>query len=136
MRLANLVGHAQNTSQLIPALVHQIEQGRVTLFARATRDLLDVDDFVRLLLGVLATQIANDKLVIASGCSVSVVDLVRELQCRLGLEAEIVLRDEGDQQRFDVSKLKRLLPDDVHFAPDYYQAVLAKYVQRADEGNR
>ena len=133
VRLANLVGRTQNGSQLIPALVEQIKQGQVTVFAQAVRDLLDVDDFASILVWLLAADVMNDTLLVASGQSIAVGEIVRELEQLLGCEAQLSLRHEGDQQRFDVSKLRAILPDIELPSPDYYRRVLAKYVQHAHE---
>ena len=80
VRLANLVGRTQNKSQLIPALVEQIKQGQVTVFAQAVRDLLDVDDFASILVWLLAADVMNDTLLVASGQSIAVGEIVRELE--------------------------------------------------------
>ncbi len=78
VRLANLVGRAQNASQLVPALVEQIKQGRVTILAQAVRDLLDVDDFAKILLCVLAADLTKQTLLVASGHSIAVAEIVSE----------------------------------------------------------
>jgi NDP-hexose 4-ketoreductase len=128
LRLANLVGGGQNQSQLIPSLVQQVKNGRVTLFTRATRDLLDVEDFARFLLRLLETNPPNDLYVFASGQSTPVLKIAEEICSSLSLPAKFELVDGGDRQHFDVGKLNRILPEGMNFDADYFRSVLTKYI--------
>lgn len=127
LRLANLVGHRQNRFQLIPSLIHQIQGGQMTLFAEAARDLLDVEDFAQILVCLLEAHRQNDLIVLASSHSIPVVTIAEELQRLLGLQANYQIAAGGDVQRFNIDKIKQILPHCIDFEPDYYRGVLAKY---------
>ena len=128
LRLANLVGSGQNQSQLIPALVQQVKNGRLTLFTCAARDLLDVDDFARLLLRLLDSTPSYALYVLASGDSIPIMKIAEEICHLLNLPAEFERVAGGNIQHFDVSKLRRVVPEEVNFEADYFRSVLAKYI--------
>jgi nucleoside-diphosphate-sugar epimerase len=130
-RLANLVGAGQNPSQLIPALINQIKRGRVTLYTKATRDLLDVDDFAHLLIHLLEKKPQSGIYTVASGQSIPIVSIAEEIRDLLSLDAEFDLVEGGDEQRFDIRKLKQVLPNSLNFDVDYFRSVLAKYVSQS-----
>ncbi|MFN8447784.1 MAG: NAD(P)-dependent oxidoreductase [Anaerolineae bacterium] len=128
LRLANLVGHVQNASQLVPALIRQAKHGHLRLFTHATRDLLDVEDFANLLVLLLEAHSGSDLVTVASGQSIPVTQIAQTICDLLALQPEFERNDGGDEQRFDTSKLQRILPGSAHFAADYYRSVLEKYV--------
>lgn len=127
IRLANLVGKDQNPTQLIPALVHQVKAGHVKIQQNATRDVMDVDDFADVLNRLLAVSPDNETIIIASGQSIPVMDLVQAIQNSLQCKATIEISANGESQRFSINKLRYFLPD-VTFNADYYQSVIEKYV--------
>lgn len=127
VRLPNLVGGRQNKQQLIASLVHQALQGKATLFAQATRDLLDVDDFARLLMQLLQTLNTSETVVMASGQSIPVTDIFDAIQAALHTQADVTLVTKGDTQAFDIQKLRRLLGHDLGFSAGYAQRVVQKY---------
>ena len=130
LRLPNLIGMKQNKTQLIPALIHQARQGKVTLFQHATRDLVDVDDFAQIVIRLLKTLSTNETVILASGYSISIDMIFDVIQKELNLSAEIELLPRGDEQQFSVDKLARLLHNNLPFYPEYYQDVIKKYVHQ------
>jgi NDP-hexose 4-ketoreductase len=127
VRLPNLVGARQNKIQLIPALVHQVLRGEVTVYQHAVRDLLDAEDFATVLIRLLETVQSSETIVLASGFAVPVPQMVDVIQQALGSSACVNSVPKGDRQAFDVSKLNRLLDGQLPFHPDYYKQVLLKY---------
>jgi nucleoside-diphosphate-sugar epimerase len=127
VRLANLVGNGQNSAQLIPVLIQQIKSGHLNLQAYATRDILDVDDFASILAKLLRIVPDNELIILASGISVPVSQLVNSIQETLGLSATIEAANIGEPQQFSISKLRTFLPE-ISFSADYYQAVIHKYL--------
>ncbi len=128
LRLANLVGASQNASQLIPSLMRQVRNGSVTVFTKATRDLLDIEDFAHLLVCLLETNPQSALFTLASGQSIPVLAIAEEIRGLSGLQAKFELIDGGDEQRFDIGKLSQALPLGLSFEYDYFRRVLAKYV--------
>lgn len=127
LRLANLVGPSQNPNQLIPALVNQIRSGEVTIYAEASRDLMDVADFARILVRLLTHHTANDTLVVATGFSASIIEVVTVLEQIVGIRSRRTLVAGGEKQQFDVNRLQRILPTLDAFSMDYYRPVLSSY---------
>ncbi len=127
VRLANLVGFSQNSAQLLPVLTEQVKSGQVTLQKHATRDIMDVDDFAMILTQLLPVIPDNQTIIIASGISVPVSQLVESIQDALGLTAAIEYLNSGEPQEFSIARLQSLLPS-VSFPPDYYQNVIRKYL--------
>lgn len=125
VRLANLVGPRQNSAQLIPVLAQQIKTGHVNIQTHATRDIMDVDDFASILIKLLAVIPDNELMILASGLSVPVMQLVDTIQETLGLSAIIEKIDSGEPQQFSIAKLHQYLPE-VSFQPDYYQTIIRK----------
>lgn len=129
LRLPNLVGEGQNPRQLIPMLVGQIKQGHVTVFNRASRDLLDVEDMALILVQLLEAQRINESFLlnVASKQSVMIADIVWWLQTLLNRTPDIHLREIRDIQRFDTRTLLYSVIG-LPFPDFYYRNVLRKYV--------
>ncbi len=129
LRLPNLVGAKQNKAQLLPALVHQAKQGKVTLYTQAKRDIVDVADFAEILIRLLKLSIVNETIIIASGVSVSIQEIFAVIQEDLHLPTSIETLQIGDQQIFTIDKLRRILNDDLPFHQAYYKEVIRKYIR-------
>ena len=67
VRLPNVVGPGGNPHQLLPALLAQARSGTVDVQDGAERDLIAVDDVVRVVLALLATDFTDRTVVVASG---------------------------------------------------------------------
>ena len=101
VRLPNLVGPRQNDAQLVPSLVRQALRGRVTLQRLASRDLLDVDDAASLVAGLLRAGPENEVIVVASGISTPVAEILAHIATILDVQPSIAFLDAGEPQRFD-----------------------------------
>lgn len=130
LRLANLVGPGQNPNQLIPALVSQIRSGEVTIYSEASRDLMDVADFTRILVSLLTHHTANDTLVVATGFSASIIEIVTVLEQIMGMRSQRTLIAGGEKQQFDVNRVRALLPSYTEFPNNYYEQVLRRLVRQ------
>lgn len=128
LRLPNIIGHGGNPNQLIPFLVSSVYNGKVRLQKNATRDLIGIDDTVRILDALLNTVRENLIVNVASGHSVSVIDIMKEIQYTLKKSVEIEYVEGGQQQRFAIGRLQKLLPSLVHFEPDYYKSLISEYL--------
>ena len=128
VRLPNVVGSGRNPAQLVPALVAQCLDGRVTVFADATRDLIGVDDTARLVVRLLEVAPDAGTVQVASGISSPVSALVAEVQRILGTSALEEVKPGGDRQWFATDRLVQLLGDEATFAADYPTMILRRYV--------
>jgi nucleoside-diphosphate-sugar epimerase len=128
-RLPNVVGAPGNPQQLVASLVRQTLAGHVTVQSSATRDLIDVDDVVRLVLRLVDMGAMNETINVASGYSTPAAKIAETVAQLLGAKPHLVEVEGGDMQRFDVSRLASIigsLPFDGH----YPMNTLARYVPR------
>ena len=127
VRTSNVVGPGGHPHQLVPALVKAVLAGFVTVSSEAQRDLVDVEDLVGLTQGLLQAGARDTVINVASGVSAPVSDLVRHIARLLDREATVELKPGGEQQRFDVSRMRAFLGPP-RFGRNYPYAVLTRYV--------
>jgi nucleoside-diphosphate-sugar epimerase len=130
LRLGHLVGPGQPAHQLVPSLVEQMRKGSVTVQRSASRDLVDVDDVVRVIDRLLAQGLSGTTVNVASGESVPVDRIVDHLQSRLELAVDREYADGGSCHVVSIDRLRTLVPEveDMGFAPGYYRRVLDRFV--------
>lgn len=128
LRLPNIVGPVGHPNQLVPSLVAQAVAGSVQIRAGATRDLLDVDDLVRIVAALLRADPTSSILNVASGRSTPVSRLAEIITSVLGLSPSVCTLEGGDRQEFSTALIRRLLPDYPHFESDYPDRVLLRRV--------
>ena len=127
-RVPNAVGHPQRQAQLVPALVRQVQSGRVSVSPGASRDLIDVADVADLVTRLVRVGARNLTVNVASGISTDVEGLVAHIERLLDTTAERVVRDgEPDRQRFSIDRLRSYVPA-WRPPPDYPFRVLERYV--------
>lgn len=122
LRLGHLVGPDQPPHQLVPALVNQLRAGSVRVYRHATRDLIDVDDVVRIIDHLLTKGLRRDTINVASGEAVPVERIIDHLERRLGLTARREYTDAGGHHVISTAKLRTLT--EIGFGPGYYRRVL------------
>lgn len=129
LRLSHLVGPGQPDHQLVPSLIGQMRRGTVTVQRSATRDLIDVDDVIRVIDRLLAQGISERTVNVASGESVPVDRIVDHLQSRLGLEVRREYTEGGAHHTVSIDRLQSLVPEvgAMEFPPDYYRRVLDRF---------
>ncbi len=128
VRLPNLVGPTKNRNQLVPHLVHQALSGQASILVRATRDLLGVDRMRNILLELLKNAGRRETVVVASGVSISAVEMFAEIQRILKCDVNKINIDAGDQQEFEIDFLRQLAPKSSIFEPDYPVRLLQQFV--------
>jgi len=127
VRLPNVVGPSSNPHQLIPALVRQIRAGEVRVQQQATRDLIDVEDVVRLTVRLLQNGWKNETVIVASGRSIAVPEIVAIASRLLGAHPRSVPVTGGNVQRFDVSRLREMVGE-VQFDEAYAANIMHRYL--------
>lgn len=132
LRLPQVVGLVWN-STLISFFVNSIWGASIVNVEKyATRNLLDVQDVSRIVQQLINTESGiNSVQNIASGKSVSVVDIVEKIANLLNREAKINLTPTGSHLQVSVDFLSQVLkPNDPLFADDYWIQVLNKYIPK------
>jgi NDP-hexose 4-ketoreductase len=128
LRLPNVVGPVGHPNQLVPSLISQIAAGHVVVRAGATRDLLDVNDVVRIVGALIRHGATNLTLNIASGLSTPVEQLADQIAAILDVSPTVAIVAGGDRQEFSTVRVRSLLPDYPRFDPHYPATVLARHV--------
>jgi nucleoside-diphosphate-sugar epimerase len=126
LRLPNVVGAPQNPMQLVPNLVLQALRGEATVYRDAARDLIDIADVARMIVG-LAELVEDDIVVVATGRSTPVPRIFADIERILGTAARVTVLPGGESQRFGIGRLRELLPE-VAFDDRYASRLLARYV--------
>ena len=127
-RLPNVVGCGGNSSQLFPYLVNAVKRGKIIIFEKSMRDLIDVDDLSSIVIRLLRKTSNNMILNIVSGVSVSADELVKEINCHIKNNIDIERISGGANQVFSSDKLKALLPD-LSFDARYPFDLVRKYIK-------
>jgi NDP-hexose 4-ketoreductase len=130
LRLAYPVGPDQPMHQVVPTLAAQVRAGEVTVWHGARRDLIDVAHVAYLVDALLAGNVSNVSVNIASGTAVPVGEIVTHLAERLGVQPAtrvVSVPEEGD---ICVDLLHALVPEaaGLGFGPGYYRDVLDRYL--------
>ncbi|MGA5063649.1 NAD-dependent epimerase/dehydratase family protein [Streptomyces exfoliatus] len=131
LRLSHLVGPGQPEHQLLPTLVRHLREGAVQVHRGATRDLIAVEDVIRVIDRLLGLGLRSGTVNVASGTAVPVMEIVDHLRLRLNGSAHVDQVDAGPihPHTVSVAKLHRLLPgaDTPGADPDYFRGVLDAY---------
>jgi len=101
--------------------------GEVAVRSGAERDLLDVADAVSIVQRLVRVGAVGVTVNVASGISLPVESIVASIAEILGATPVLRVEPNGDAQRFDISRLRSLLPD-VAFEEGYPVGVLERYV--------
>lgn len=128
-RLPQVVGHTRNPNTLTNHLRDCIIQARpLTLWTRAQRNLIDIDDVASIARYLLASPDAPTLVSIASPWSLPMPHLVSLFEQVLGKKAVVELVERGEQMHID-SALAEAIANDIglDFGPDYPLRVIQKY---------
>lgn len=132
VRLSHVVGRGQQPHQLIPALARQIGTGVVTVHRNVYRDLIDVRHVMVALDRLLANEIGDQVVNIASGYPERVERIVTEIERRVGVTArrEMVEKPDAVRTVIATARLRAVIPewDDHGFGPRYLPSLLDRYV--------
>ncbi len=128
VRLPQVVGKTKNKT-LVNFIAGSVKNlTPITVFADARRNLIDVDDVVRLTLHLAGLD--NMAINVTNSSMVAVEEIVRMISDILGM-APIILAGPPDAEApdYEGGPLKELIgPDDPIYSEGYNQTVLAKYV--------
>lgn len=130
LRLTHVVGPGQRPHQLLPSLVHQVREGRITVQRRAQRDLIDIRHAVAII-GHLAEAADGGATVnVASGDSAPVERIVDRIEHRLGVRAERCYIDGGSRHSVAIDKMLSLVPQaaSMGFGPGYHRRAVDAFL--------
>ena len=135
-RLPQVAGVMKNRHTLLNFLFEKITNGeRFEVWKNAYRNIIDVDDVVRLVGALLKRTDINKRIMnIASPRDYSILEIVQAMERTIGIKSIHHLVDRGTRYQIDVSVMAKILsPSDVLFASEYLYAILEKYWGRMSE---
>ncbi|MEW2619272.1 NAD-dependent epimerase/dehydratase family protein [Streptomyces sp. NPDC048106] len=128
LRLSHLVGPGMRPHQLVPSLVAQALAGQVRILRRASRDLLDVADFVAMTDAVLGAGVEGETVNVASGRSTEVDAIVDHVAALTGTDPVRRYVEETSRHSVSIERLRALSARPWTFGEDYYKGVLDRSV--------
>ncbi|HEY3610777.1 MAG TPA: NAD-dependent epimerase/dehydratase family protein [Pseudonocardiaceae bacterium] len=132
LRLSHVVGSGQQPHQLVPALASQIRTGVVSVHRNVYRDLIDVRHVVAAVDRLLAHEVTDQIVNVATGYPERVERVVTEVERRLGITArrEIVDKPGAVRTVISTARLRTVMPewDELGFGPNYLPMLLDRYV--------
>jgi len=130
VRLPQLAGKSPNPHTLLNYLYARVSRSeRFTVWARATRNIIDIDDVVPIVKHLLHDEHARRKIInVASPVSYPIRDIVTAMETVVGKEAIIDLIDKGVPYVIDTSTIYGICRDlDLMFDKGYLERVIRKY---------
>jgi nucleoside-diphosphate-sugar epimerase len=130
LRLPQVVGHTRNPNTLTNFLRDRILAGEtLTVWTGASRNLIDIDDVVRIAAHLLAApRPAPGVVSIASPWSLPMRDIVALFESAMGRRAHVIEVDRGETMEIDTRLAEQVAHDiGLDFGPDYPLRVIHKY---------
>lgn len=96
LRVSNVVGAKGNPNTIMNFLVAAVkEQQPITLWTKAERNIIDVEDVFFIVDSLLTKAIGNTTVNIAVRNSIRVQDLLMQIECFIGQKAQVSYQDKG-----------------------------------------
>lgn len=130
VRLPQLAGRSPNPHTLLNHLHARISRSeRFSIWANATRNIIDVDDVVKIARRIIdGHDLSRDTINIANIHNYAVTDIVSTMERICGKDAIYDAIDRGASYPVDVRRIVPILPDaGVEFGSSYLSNVLRKY---------
>ncbi|MEU4532827.1 SDR family oxidoreductase [Micromonospora ureilytica] len=131
LRLAYVLGPHGPDFRLLPALIRQLRAGRIRIEQGARRDMVYVDDYVRVFDALLDTGVRDQVVNLASGDCVEVGRIVDHLEAKLDIRAERDIVSGSVSHCPSVAKLNGLLPHltAATFGEGYHRTAIDRYLR-------
>lgn len=130
VRLPQVVGPHAPPNTLLTSMVSRIRAGQeVQIWDQAVRNLVDVDDVVRVVDAWLTLALPPDRVLnVANPKSITVMELVKTIESALGLVAKVKHVSRGSPFHIDTrSMMAAASLAQVDFGNDYLHRVVRKY---------
>jgi len=129
LRLPQLAGRSANPHTLLNYLHARISRSeRFAIWSRATRNIIDVDDVVRIARYLIDAELSGDTLNVANTQSYPIKYIVSTLEQVCGKKAVYDVVEKGASYPVDVKRIEPILTEArVTFPSSYLQTVLQKY---------
>jgi len=131
LRVTNVVGKSGNPNTVFKFFVDNIRsQTSFELWKNACRNLVDVDDVVRITLALLATNKQAETFLLANPVNHAVPELVATLEMKLGKKAVCLYTDKGSCAPLEIAETLAFYEmNGFNFPSDYLQQLIERYVE-------
>jgi nucleoside-diphosphate-sugar epimerase len=130
IRLPQLAGPNAPSNTLLSALVSKIKADEeVQVWSNAVRNIIDVDDVVKIVDALLLEGLANNRVInVANPLSIKVTDLINVIESALHLVARVVLIPKGARYEIDTEAMLAAAESaKVYFGENYLLKTITKY---------
>jgi nucleoside-diphosphate-sugar epimerase len=130
-RVSNVVGAKGNPNTIMNFLVTAVkEQKPITIWSKAERNIIDVDDVLFIVKGVLSKNITNTTINIAVKESMLVSGILKQIEEFLQKKAQVSFKEMGSALDIDTNEIVEyliLIEQKFGAKERYIQALLNKY---------
>lgn len=131
-RLPNLVGKEGNPNTLFNFVVKKVKNKEpFTVWSKATRNLLDVEDCIELILQVLEKQPKNKTYDVINIENYKVIDIVKKIEKKLNINAAYKVLEIGDDIAIQNRGIYSLISDyfeNLNLKTNYIDHIINKYL--------
>ena len=138
LRLPQTVGKTENPHTLLNYIFARIIRSeRFQVWKNARRNIIDVDDVVRIAIGLaLEEGVRRESINVANFLDSAMVDIVELMAKVVGKKAIYDCLDRGDAYPIDTRRIREVAPRcGVIFGPKYLEIVIRKYFGSAAHNN-
>jgi nucleoside-diphosphate-sugar epimerase len=138
LRLPQTAGKTENPHTLLNYIFARIIRSeRFQVWKNARRNIIDVDDVVRIAIGLaLEEGVRRESINVANFLDSAMVDIVELMAKVVGKKAIYDCLDRGDAYPIDTRRIREVAPRcGVIFGPKYLEIVIRKYFGSAAHNN-
>lgn len=128
-RLPQLIGKSKNKHTLLNFFYeHIINQQKINIFSKSTRNLIDIDDVKAIVIYLVKNNLhRNTILNIANEFNYTPMEIVHCFEEILGIKANVNLLDKGDRYDIDISKISSICSYLNIYFDNYLSRKIKKY---------
>lgn len=132
-RLSQVVGFAGNKNNFLNFFERKINKNKaIQVWGNAKRNLIDIDDVVSIVGEVVENKVyLNDVINIASPYNISVINIIKVIECVFDIKVKYEILDEGKPIVINVNKIRNIIDIDNYFSNDeskYLTGIIRKYM--------
>ncbi len=134
-RVSNLVGKSVNNNTVLNFFLNSLKEGSpFNLWVDASRNLIDVDDFYKVVNHIITNRIFENEIVnIANPHNYKVVDIIYSIEQFLGKKANFTAIHKGSDYPINILKIRLVFAElSIIFGKDYLANLLEKYYSGND----
>ncbi|MFM7726314.1 MAG: NAD-dependent epimerase/dehydratase family protein [Flavobacteriales bacterium] len=130
LRVTNVVGNTGNPHTVFKFFVDHIRsETSFELWTRACRNLVDIDDVVRIVLALLSGDVRAQTFLLANPTNHAVLELVQRLEHRMNKRAHYTEVNRGSCMHYDLTETRAFYEaNHFSFPEDYLEKLIDRYL--------